>query len=376
MIVSNGLVFCEDGVFRKMDVEAVGDIITAIGFGLADTDAVDATDCYVVPGLVDIHVHGITGADFCDGDPRSLENIAASLLRHGVTAFLGTSMTLAEDQLADIFKAAKPYVGQSFAGRAVLRGINMEGPFFNTEKRGAQNAAHITILDFNMFTRLYECSGGNISIITIAPEVAGGLDFVQKAATLCKVSLGHSSADYDTACAAFSAGASHVTHIFNAMTPFGHREPGIVGAAADSGAYVEIICDGLHIHPSMVRAAFKLFGDDKVCLVSDSMRACGMPDGQYGLGGQTVTVEGGVPTIGGSLAGSATPLIECMRRAVSFGVPIESALKAATINPALAVGLGDTIGSLSKGKRADILVLDKGLSIKNIILGGVVCYDC
>jgi len=373
MIITNGIIFCDDGIFRQTDIEARNGIITSIGEGLSDVcrDTFDARGCYVIPGLVDIHIHGAAGADFCDGSSRSIECIARFLLQHGVTGFLGTSMALPEERLSDIYTAARSFVGQPFSSQAILQGINMEGPFFNVKKRGAQNEKYITGADYEMFMRLYAASGSNIKTVAVAPEVEGALAFIGKARLLCNVSIAHTCADYDTACSAFAEGANHVTHLFNGMSGFLHREPGIVGAAADYDAFVEVICDGLHIHPSMVRAIFKIFSDDRVCLISDAMCACGMPDGRYELGGQTVTVANGSATIGnGSLAGSVVVLSECMRRAVEFGVPLEKALKAATINPAKAVGLDGTIGSLSVGKRADILVLDRDLKLRNVVFNG------
>ncbi|MCL2033839.1 MAG: N-acetylglucosamine-6-phosphate deacetylase [Oscillospiraceae bacterium] len=374
MIVTNGILFCDDGVFRKTDIEIQNRTVTAIGDEIASAgqEILDADGCYVVPGLVDIHIHGAAGADFSDGTPQSIQEISRFLLKHGTTSFLGTSMALPEEQLAGIYETACPFVGKMVPGQAVLQGIHMEGPFFNQDKRGAQNEKYIINADFDMFTRLYTASGSNIRMVAIAPEVEGGLDFIGKAHSLCSVSLGHSCADYDTAGLAFARGANHVTHLFNGMSAFGHRDPGIIGAAADSGAYVEIICDGIHLHPATVRSVFKLFGDNKVCLISDAMRACGMPAGRYDLGGQLVTVKDGSATIaGGSLAGSVAVLADCLRQAVKFGIPLECALKAATINPAKSVGLDDKTGSLSKGKRADILVFDRDLALNNVIFDGV-----
>ena len=373
MIIANGTLFCDDGIFRKTNIETQGAVITGIGDNLTcqNHEVFDAEGCYVVPGLVDIHIHGAAGADFCDGTPKAVNEIARFLLSCGVTSFLGTSMTLPEEQLHDIYKTMHPLVGAEYPGQAVLRGIYMEGPFFSQERRGAQNAAYIIEPDFSMFSRLFEVSGRNIRVVAVAPEVAGGLEFVQLAASLCSVTLGHSTGDYSTASRAFSLGANLVTHLFNGMAPFNHREPGIVGAAFDSGAFVEIISDGIHLHPSVVRAAFKLFGDDRICLVSDAMSACGMASGQYVLGGQSVTVAGRSATIAsGSLAGSVTTLSDCLRLAVEFGVALPGALKAATINPALAAGLDTEVGSLSIGKRADIIVLGRDLSLRKVVFGG------
>ena len=371
MILENGTVFCDDFVFRNMDLATADDTICALGDALGQ-DVLDASGCYVVPGLVDIHLHGAMGADFSDAAPEAIHTIAQFLLQQGTTSFLGTTMALPEAKLFDICNTARPLVDQSIPGQAVLRGINLEGPFFSQEKRGAQNSDYIIPADFALFSRLYETSGERVRTLAIAPETEGALDFIQEAASLCALSLAHTAADYDTAMRAFSLGANHVTHLFNGMTPFSHRDPGVVGAAFDSGAYVELITDGVHIHPSVVRATFQLFGDERICLISDAICACGMADGQYELGGQTVIVSGNTSTLpGGGLAGSVTTLADCMQTAISFGIPFEQALRAATLNPAKSVGIDDQVGSLTVGKRADILVLNPDYTLKHVIFGGV-----
>ncbi|MCL2400947.1 MAG: N-acetylglucosamine-6-phosphate deacetylase [Defluviitaleaceae bacterium] len=378
MIITNGILFCPDGEFHQNDIEIQAETITNIGSNSSEKQQdtiIDAKDCYVVPGFVDIHIHGAAGSDFGDGTPQAIDNMAQFLVKHGVTGFLGTSLTLPEDKLTEIYKNARGFVGKSItnsiSSQAVLQGIYMEGPFFSIEKRGAQNKDFIIGADYDMFLRLFEVSGNSVKIVAIAPEVENGMDFIKKVHSSCRVSLAHSCADYNTAQLAFENGASQTTHLFNGMNTFAHRDPGIVGAAADSEAYVEVICDGYHIHPSMVRSIFKLFGDDKVCLISDAISACGMPEGQYDLGGQAVTVKDGTATINnGSLAGSITVLTDCFRRAVDFGIPLESALKAATINPAKSIGLEDQIGSLAKGKHADMIIMNKDLSIKHVISSG------
>lgn len=373
MLIKGGSLFCADGVFREVNLTADGGIITAIGKTAAcpGEEVIDAAGCYVIPGLVDIHIHGAMGADFSDGTPDAIQTMADFLLQKGVTSFLGTSMALPGEQLAKIYETARPVVGQSAPKMATLRGINMEGPFFNVEKRGAQNKDYIIPPDIGLFYLLNEASGGHVRTVAVAPETEGAMEFIRAASAMCRVSLAHSCANYDTARMAFSAGADHITHVFNGMPAFHHRDPGIVGAAADTNAYVELICDGVHVHPSVVRTVFRLFGEDRVCLISDAMRACGMPAGQYDLGGQAVTVANGCATIAtGSLAGSITVLSDCLRRAVQFGISLKAALKAATINPARSVGLDRVIGSLSCGKQADILVLRQDLSLKHVILGG------
>jgi len=337
MILKNGTVFCDDFIFRKLDITAADDTICALGnvSDQIDQEVLDVSGCYIIPGLVDIHLHGAMGADFSDATPEAIHTIAQFLLQTGVTSFLGTTMALPEETLFDICTTACPLVNQNIPGQATLRGLNLEGPFFSQEKRGAQNPAYIIPADFSLFSRLYAASGNSIRTLAIAPETVGALEFIQAAAPLCTLSLAHTAADYDTAMSAFSLGANHVTHLFNGMSPFSHRDPGVVGAAFDADAYVELITDGVHLHPSIVRAVFQLFGDERICLISDSVSACGMADGQYELGGQTITVSGNMSTLpGGSLAGSVTTLLDCMRTAISFGIPFAQALRAASFNPA------------------------------------------
>ena len=373
MVIQNGTVFCPDGVFRKMDVSTHGPLVAALDPVLpAPEEApLNADNCYVVPGFVDIHIHGAMGADFSDGNPQATHTIAAFLLRHGVTSFLGTSLALPEDALQTAYRTAHPLVDKYLPGQAVLLGINMEGPFFSQTQRGAQNEKYIVPPDFELFERLQLASNGNIRTVAVAPETEDALSFIEKASRVCTVSLAHSNAGYALALEAFARGACHVTHLFNGMAPFTHHDTGIVGAAADSGAYVELISDGKHVQPSMVRAVFKLFGTHRVCLISDAMRACGRPEGRYTLGGLPVIVKDGAATIAsGSLAGSVTVLSDCVRNAVSFGVPLESALLAATRNPAASVGLQNSVGSIQPGLHADLLVLNKELGLEHILLGG------
>jgi len=377
MLITNGNIFCDDGVIRKCDIEARNGIITSIGENLINNEggAVDATDCYVIPGIVDIHTHGAMGADFCDGTSEAFDTMAKHQLKCGVTSFLGTTITLPEEQLVDICKAARSHVNSVDiinTDKAIMRGVHLEGSFFSMERRGAHLPQYLVEPNIPMLNRLNEATGDNVCVVAVAPELPGSLEFIREASKNHTVSLAHSAASYDEANIGFSAGASHVTHLFNGMSPFSHRDPGLVGAAFDFGAYVELITDGIHIHPAVVRAVFKMFDEDKICLISDSMRACGLPDGQYDLGGQAVTVVGRKVSLpDGTLAGSATNLTDCMRTAVEFGVPLIKALKAATINPAKSAGIDKEIGSLTIGKRADILITDKDLNIKQIIFGGI-----
>lgn len=375
MIIKNGQVFNSLGRFIPADVELAGDRIVKVAPAgtLHGEEEIDATGKYVTPGFVDIHIHGAAGADFCDsvdGSQEYIRTMQKYLGSQGVTSFMGTTMAFSEEILTGIFNTARPLFGQESEG-AVLRGVNMEGPFFNKAKKGAQAEEYIIDPNWEMFQRLWDVSGGNIRLVDVAPELPGAPEFVEKASKLCTVSIAHTCATYEEAREAYARGATHTTHLFNAMPAFTHRAPGVVGAASDYAAHVEMISDGIHLHPAVVRAVFSLFGADRVCLISDSMRACGMPNGEYSLGGQKVFMNDGLATLeDGTIAGSATCLAECFRRAVSFGVPLETALKAATINPAQAVGLFDELGSVTAGKRADVLVLNKDLHPEHIFIGG------
>ena len=328
--------------------------------------AVDCAGSYtVVPGFVDVHIHGCAGADTCDATREALEAMAAFLLAHGVTSFCPTTMTTSRETIQAALLAAKDMMDHPMEGGARVVGVNMEGPFIAKERKGAQKEEDILPPDFPLFQRFYEESGGIVRLVDVAPEQPGGLDFVEKASQLCTVSIAHTTADYDQAKAAFDKGVTHATHLFNAMSGLHHRKPGVVGAVFDdSRVRGELICDGFHIHPAVLRAAFRLLGD-RALIVSDSMRANGMPEGEaFDLGGQMVTVHQGKALLpDGTIAGSVTNLHQEIKNLVSFGVPFEQAVKAATLVPARAIGLDGEIGSIAPGKRADLVVLDENLDI-------------
>lgn len=375
MIIKNASVYTEDGRFLCKDIYIEGAVFAREGKTLSDRTEIDATGCYAIPGLTDIHFHGCVGHDFCDGTMEAIDAMAAYEASVGVTAIVPATMTLGEETLFEICKTARAYKETGGReGRARLFGINMEGPFVALSKKGAQNAAYVRKADIAMFDRLNEASGGMVKLLAIAPEEEGAMEFIEKKHGEVVLSLAHTATDYDTAIRAFEAGASHVTHLYNAMNPYTHRAPGLVGAAADTQKVeVELICDGVHIHPAAVRTTFKIFGDDRIILISDSMMATGLEDGDYSLGGQAVKVVGNLATLkDGTIAGSATNLMDCMRTAVlKMGIPMESAVKCAAVNPAKSVGIYDRCGSITPGKLANVVLLRKeNLELSRVILEG------
>lgn len=333
--------------------------------------AEDLDGALVIPGLVDIHVHGCAGADFSDGDYAGLVRMARHLARRGVTSFAPASMTLPYDALDKAFHAAARLRREGLADGARLMGIQMEGPFLSREKRGSQNPAYLRLPDWDRFLRLYDAAEGLLRIVDVAPELPGAVEFTRRASEKCRVSVAHTAAGYDQAAAVFDAGATHLTHLFNAMSGIHHRHPGPIGAASErENVTAELICDGIHVHPSAVRMAFRLF-PGRICLISDALRCCGMADGSYSLGGQEILLSGGVARLtGGAIAGSAADLYQCMRRAVSFGIPREQAVWAATALPAWVIGRESETGAIADGRAADFVICGGELEPEAVYLGG------
>lgn len=376
MIIKNVKVYGEDKSFKD------GKIIIKDGVFAEETECLEATDeevidgegCYAIPGLIDLHFHGCMGYDFCDGTKEALQKIAKYEASVGVTAIAPATMTLPVEELTKILSVAADYRKESHEG-ADLIGINMEGPFISVEKKGAQDERNIISCDEAVCEEFLQASNGLVKFVGIAPERnENAVEFIEKMKDKVNISLAHTNADYHTAKAAFDAGACHAVHLYNAMPSFTHRAPGVVGAVSDSShVNAEIICDGVHIHPSVVRATFKMMGEDRMIFISDSMRATGMPDGRYTLGGLEVDVTGNraVLASNGALAGSATNLMDCMKTAVrDMGIPLETAVACATMNPAKALGVYDIYGSITKGKKGNIVLLDKDLNVKLVVKDG------
>ena len=336
-------------------------------------DAIDLNGATVIPGLVDVHSHGNSGADFSDGDYEGLKRMAAFYAKCGVTSFAPASMTLPYDILEKAFATAVRLVEEKPEGHSVLRGIQMEGPYFSYKKRGAQNPDYLKEPDYEGFKKLYDGCGGLIRIVDVAPELPGAAEFVEKASKLCTVSLAHTDSDYDHARAACDAGATHLTHLYNAMPGINHRNPGVIPAAVENpNVRAEVICDGYHIHPAAIRLAFSMFGGDRMILVSDSGRCCGMEEGSsFELGGQTAWLRDGVARLAdGTIACSAANLYDCMVNAIRFGVKEEDAVRAASFIPACAIAADKEVGSIEPGKVADFLVCSADYAHRRVYLAG------
>ena len=372
MRVTGGQVFDLEKGFIERDVCTDGPLLASVS---SDGRMLDASGCYVIPGLVDVHFHGCVGEDFSDASPEGLQRMADFELSQGVTYICPAGMTLPEDQLTAICRNAAAHRAKN-AGGAQLVGLHLEGPFLSTAKKGAQNGDFLHDPDSAMLRRLQKAAEGCVKLVTVAPEQPGAMDFIRAAvADGIAVSVGHTTADYDTAAAAFAAGADHATHLYNGMPPLHHRDPAVIGAASDASHVMpELICDGVHIHGSVVRLTFQLFGKERVILISDSLRATGMPDGQYPFGGQEIEVHGNRATIVGhpeTLAGSVTSLMGCLRQAVKFGIPLADAVRACSYNPARSIGIEERTGSLEEGKEASFVLLDQEtLSIRAIVFKG------
>ena len=372
MFYRNAMIYGPDFRFHPGAFEVVDGMFAQVFPEKVPEDAVDLKGALVIPGLIDVHSHGNSNADFSDGDYEGLKKMARYYASCGVTSFAPASMTLPYDVLEKAFATAVKLTEEAPQALSVLRGIQMEGPYFSYKKRGAQNADYLKDPDFEGFRKLYDGCGGLVRVVDIAPELPGAAEFVEKASKLCTVSIAHTDSDYDHAKAAVDAGVTHLTHLYNAMPGIHHRNPGVIPAAVENpNVQAEIICDGYHIHPASVRLAFAMF-KNRMILVSDSGRCAGLPEGsKFELGGQDAWLREGVARLAdGTIACSAANLWQCLTNVLAWGIPEEEALRAATWNPACALGVQDKIGSIAEGKLADFLVCSGDYREKRVFIGG------
>lgn len=360
MLFQNALLFMPDGHFRLGDLRTNGESIAEIGEKLSPLPGEERLDCgqrKLTPGLIDIHTHGTRMHDFCEGTEAAFEAMAASYIENGITTVCPTSMTLPVERLEEIYAAYARWMEKNPRGTRMI-GINMEGPFISAAKKGAHEEKYVIPANLPDFRRLWEASGGQIRLCDVAPEIPGNLDFIREAKGFCTVSVAHTAGSYEEVMAGFAAGARGATHLFNAMTAFTHRAPGGPGAVFDRAEYAELICDGEHVSPPVLRAAVKLLGPERLVVISDSLMAAGMPEGtRCTLGGEEAVVRNGRAELpDGTIAGSIVNLLEEVRRLIGFGIPEETALLGCTRNPARAIGAGE-IGELAEGKKADLLLL-------------------
>ena len=371
MILKNVTFYNELFELEAGDIKIENGKIAEIG--IIDMAGENCEGLIAMPGFIDIHIHGRAGADASDGTAEAIEVMADSLAKAGVTSFCPTTMTLPVEKLQNLGEIIGTFAENQKSGAKVL-GINFEGPFISKEKKGAQNEAFIKAGNIEDFEKIYTSSHGLMKLMTVAPEAFPSDDFIKTASKKCSVSIGHSAANAKECQRAVDCGANHATHLYNAMTPMAHREAGIVGTVLDNeGVMCELICDGAHVSPAVLRNTFKILGENRGIVISDSMRAAGLGEGEFELGGQQVFVDEGAKYArlqNGTIAASITNVFEEFKNLISFGIGIKTALKACTINPAKSIGAQNRVGSIATGKEADIIFVDENLNLKAVMING------
>ncbi|WP_077534624.1 N-acetylglucosamine-6-phosphate deacetylase [Massiliimalia massiliensis] len=367
MIFQNASVFYR-GTFQRLDLKTNGALIEEIAPHIPGKPALDCSGKLLIPGLIDIHTHGCVGFDFSTASPEEMETMLKYYQKNGITSVCATTMTMPSEGCR---RAARNIAGAAKqAGGSRIIGINMEGPFLSRQRKGAHDEQYLTAPDKALLDEFNRLSGGLLKIINLAPELDGAMKIIDDYHSEKVISIAHTACGYETALEAFDRGADHITHLFNAMNGLHHRDPGIIGALSDRDVFAELICDGIHIHPAVIRLMFRLCAA-KMVMISDSMCACGLSDGQYQLGGLDVTVVNRKATLSdGTIAGSSTNVYQGMRNVIGFGVPAEQAILSATLLPAKSIRCDSDYGSLEVGKHADLLLLDQDYQVEAVYQDG------
>ncbi len=375
--IINGKILLQDKIAEDMAVifdEKIQKITNINDVNLSEYDVIDACGSFVSPGLVDMHIHGYLGADVSDSDCDGIKTMAEGIIKNGVTAWCPTTMTVSKAEIEASFDAVRTVKNDGEYYGARILGVNSEGPFINAAKKGAQAAEHILKPDADFIIK----NADVVKLFTVAPEVDGALECIEKvcADTDVLVSMGHTDATFEEACIGIEKGVRHTTHLFNAMTALSHRSPGVVGAAlSNADVSTELIADTFHVNKGLFNLLAKIKGD-KLCLITDCMRAGGMPDGEYTLGGQPVHKEGIKCLMpDGTIAGSVLKLNEAVYNLYkNSDLELYEAVACASLNPAKALGEDNEIGSIEVGKRADIIIADDNFNVTMTILGGEIRY--
>ena len=364
--IEKGSVLIENGKIKEINPSNVN-----------DTEVIDAEGLYLSPGFIDVHIHGAGGCDTMDGTVESINTIAKTIVEHGTTSFTPTTMTVAAEDIRKSMKVIKKLKEEGTEGANVL-GAHLEGPFISPKAIGAQNPNFLLAPSVENYNKIVGDYGDAVVSITMAPEVEGAKELIKYLSDNgVTVSMGHTKATYDEAIEGIKCGACHSTHLYNAMTPFTHREPGVVGATFDTDITTETISDGIHISYPALRTAYKQKGTDKVLLVSDAMEACGMPDGQYSLGGQDVIVKNGAARLlDGTLAGSVLTLDKAVKNIYSnSNYPLNEVVRMATYNGAKHCHVEDHKGLIKAGYDADLILFNEDIEIQKVFVKGKKVYN-
>ncbi|MDQ6596273.1 N-acetylglucosamine-6-phosphate deacetylase [Bacillus salipaludis] len=378
-------IYTEDKIIQNGYIKIKDQKIVELGLtdelkNVEEYEMIEISSQYkAIPGFIDVHIHGVNGADVMDATPEALENMTAALPKEGTTSFLATTMTQEKAEIETaLINAGKFIETQSTEGSAEILGIHLEGPFVNKKRAGAQPIEHIIDPDLSLFKKWQDLSKGNIKLVTLAPERPGGLELIRYLKENGVIaSIGHTDAAYEEVITAIDAGANHVTHLFNQMRGLHHREPGVAGAALLRDELIaEMIVDGVHVRPEMIELAYKLKRKEGLILITDSMRAKCLKNGQYDLGGQQVNVRDGKAFLDdGTLAGSILRLGDAVKNFLTFtGCSLEDAIEMTSVNPAKQLNIYDRKGSIAEGKDADIVILDDQLEVYMTICRGKVAF--